>query len=176
MQNTAAVNALRTLPRDTWSSHPRFPAQTLLLQSHESFLEVSGVLIAAARGGESMELIETLFDRWISAMRSHEAYEEAKLYPYLERRWGLSFDAAEAGHRDLHRACDQVKAAFAKGPSSPSEVVAALEHHDAVLRPHLELEEDLVIPGLLELSPEEFAHYYDSDIQTLLHELEAREG
>ena len=164
------------MPRDTWSSHPRFPAQTLLLQSHENFLEVSGVLIAAARGGESRALIETLFDRWISAMRSHEAYEEAKLYPYLERRWGLSFDEAEAGHKELHRAYDRVKSAFAKAESSWDEIVAALEHHDAVLRPHLELEEDLVIPGLLELSPEEFAHYYESDIRTLLHELESPEA
>lgn len=163
-----------SLPRDAWPEHPHYPSQTLLLDAHRSFLEVSGVLIRATRGGEGRDLIESLYHRWIGAMRSHEGYEEDKLYPYLSRRWQLSFDAAEKGHRDLHEAHDEVVNAFAL--QERSSIVGALERHHEVLEAHLRLEEDLVIPALLGMSPDEFNRYYEGDLPTLLRDLETERG
>lgn len=159
-----------TLPREAWANHPRFPNQTLLLGSHRNFREVSQILIHANRAGEPRETLELLYQRWIGAMRGHEAYEEDKLYPYLSRRWNLSFEAAEAGHEALHAAHDEVLEAFAL--RDRGGVQTALERHHAVLEAHLELEEDLVIPALLGLSPDEFDTYYHSDLSSLLRALE----
>ncbi|MCA9712787.1 MAG: hemerythrin domain-containing protein, partial [Myxococcales bacterium] len=152
------MKRLRSLPRDQWPDHPHWPTQTLLLGSHRDFRFISRRLVVAARAGEELDWIHFMIPRWIGAMRSHEAYEERKLYPYLVRRWSLSFDRAEAGHRQLHdrgRAVRQALATMesAGEPSDAAPALAdALEVHDVVLCEHLDHEEDLVIPALLELS------------------------
>lgn len=168
------------ITRDEWRLHPRFPAQVLLLGSHENFRRVSKYLLQEAKAGRPHAPLESLFRRWISAMRGHEAYEEHKLYPFLARRWDVSFKDAEAGHVELHERYDAVLEAFARARATSDEVsdderagvVRALEAHDRVLHAHLELEEDLVVPLLLELSPEEFEFYCNSSIATLLRAYE----
>ena len=126
--------------------------------------------------------LHSLFDRWIAAMRSHEAYEERKLYPYLEYRWGVSLDEARAGHDELHAHADEVVDAFrslarpadtadpADAPEVPSDnqVLRALEAHHRALDAHLNLEEEAVVPLLLTLSPEEFDRYYRSPLSLLI--------
>jgi hypothetical protein len=167
------------LPRDQWSSHPRFPSQALLLGSHASFRHVSESLVEEAAAGGFVGPIDRLYRRWISAMRSHEAYEEGKLYPFLERRWRVSLASAERGHRALHRAHDVVIAALDEASQAGAwrageTLCEALRHHDDVLRAHLDVEEELVIPWLLELTPAEFAEYCDEPIHLLLHRLDER--
>jgi hypothetical protein len=115
-------------------------------------------------------------------MRRHEAYEEHKLYPFLQRRWDVSFKAAEEGHHALHERHAAVIEAFARRRVSSGEgarderehpqLLQALRAHDRVLCEHLALEEDLVMPMLLELSPEEFDRYCNSSIATLLRAYE----
>ena len=39
-----------------------------------------------------------IFRQWMYAMGNHERYEEGKLYPYLEARWGLSCESLREGH------------------------------------------------------------------------------
>ncbi|MCH9684301.1 MAG: hemerythrin domain-containing protein [Deltaproteobacteria bacterium] len=154
-----------SLPREQWRRHPHFATQTLLLGSHENFRRISTMLVDNAGQAATQAWIGRLYAQWIAAMRSHEAYEEYKLYPFLTRRWGLSFAEAEAGHQRLH-ACDgEVRAAFDRGRGegdSPDVLRIALERHDGVLREHLRHEEDLVIPALLALTPREFEDYYRS--------------
>jgi hypothetical protein len=167
------------LDRAQWQSHPHFPGQTLLLGSHDNFRRVSSYLVEVAAAGEAARSIGGTYRRWIAAMRAHEAYEEGKLYPFLERRWGASFAAAERGHRALHDAHDQVMSALAAGDPSFDTLAdgtlhRALERHDRVLRDHLSLEEALVIPLLLALSPDEFSEYYNLPLQVLLDRLETR--
>ncbi|MFK8002914.1 MAG: hemerythrin domain-containing protein [Polyangiales bacterium] len=170
------------MTRDEWRLHPRFPAQVLLLGSHENFRRVSAYLLQEAQAGRPQAPLESLFRRWISAMRGHEAYEEHKLYPFLERRWDVSFKGAEAGHVELHKCYDAVIEAFARVRAAGDAakkgeramVIQALEAHDRVLREHLELEENLVVPLLLELSPEEFEFFCNSSIATLLRAYEKR--
>ena len=110
-------------------------------------------------------------------MRSHERYEEVKLYPYLAKRFALSFDEAEAGHEALHEAHDDVLGAFRAITERAAEsildhdreaLVAALRHHDRVLGEHLDLEEELVVPPLLGMDPSEFQRLLSSSIHQLL--------
>ena len=167
-----------TIPREEWAAHPRFRTQALLLGSHANFRRVSRYLIDKAAREELVGL-HALFERWIAAMRSHEAYEEGKLYPYLEHRWGVSLDEARAGHEELHLRADAVVAAFESG-ARPGEsadddggdgggfVLRALRAHDYALGAHLDVEEDAVIPLLLALEPAEFVRYYDSPISLLV--------
>lgn len=175
------MNARLSIPRDQWRTHPNFKTQALLLGSHESFRRVSEDLIAHLRAGGELGPAAILYRRFTAAMRSHEGYEEHKLYPYLSRRWGASFAEAEAGHHALHALDRRVREAIDRARSEqqaqePAEgerqaLVQRLVEHDRVLREHLELEEDLVIPLLLQLSPAEFEIYYHSSIEELLERL-----
>jgi len=168
------------IPREDWTSHPRFGTQALLLGSHSNFRRVSRYLVDKASAEEFVGL-HSLFDRWIASMRSHEAYEERKLYPYLEYRWGVSLDEARTGHEELHAGADGVVEAFRSlaqparareetEPSSENLVLAALEAHDRTLDAHLDVEEEAVVPLLLELSSEEFDRYYRSPLWMLIPE------
>ncbi len=179
------------LPRDRWAAHPRFPAQALLLGSHQSFRRVSARLVAQADAGEPVTDIAWTFRYWKRAMRGHEGYEEHKLYPYLTARWGLSCSALERGHRSLAVADRAVRdhfgAAAFRPPEPPGRAGAqpevrgeraasarladALRTHDHILRDHLEAEEALVVPALLALEPDEFRRYYHGNIHTLLSSL-----
>ena len=89
--------------------------------------------------------LHSLFAPWIAAMRSHESYEERKLYPYLEYRWGVSLNDARTGHAELHPRADDV-----------------VEAHDRTLDVHLNVEDEAVVPLLLALDPEEFDRYLAS--------------
>jgi len=166
MSQSPVPTTLPQIPRHQWTAHPRFESQALLLGSHENFRAISEHLIAAAEAGESDVAIGSLYWRWIAGMRSHEAYEEHKLYRYLAHRWGADFSVAEAGHVRLH-ACDRAVRAALVDPQSAA-LASALREHDAVLREHLEHEEDLVLPLLLELSPGEFDRFSRSPIEALL--------
>ena len=156
VSNVAVV--LPQIPREDWQSHPRFRTQALLLGSHANFRRVSRFLIDHAVR-EQFAGLHSLFDRWIAAMRSHEAYEERKLYPYLEYRWGVSLDEARGGHADP---------AVGNESAHENRVLHALRAHDRTLGAHLDVEEDAVVPLLLALDPEEFDRYYHSPISMLI--------
>lgn len=153
-----------TLPRAAWADHPRFPTQVLLLGSHENFRHVSRVLCdRAAAGGDRAGIVE-VFGWWKAGMRSHERYEEGKLYPYLVHRFGISIAAMEVGHDELAVEDQRVRAAV---DSDPLALAAALQRHDEVLLAHLDLEERTVIPALLALEPHEFQEYCDHGLSWL---------
>lgn len=170
---TAVDRSVLSLPREQWADHPRYPQQVLLLGSHRQFRHLSRVLTQRAENGGDTTAIRWLFEQWKQMMtHGHERYEEHKLYPYLEARWGISCSDLREGHADLH-ACDAaVREALAASGSDASPALAeALRAHDAVLNAHLDLEEAVVIPALLALAPEEFETYSRSDIRTLLQGL-----
>jgi len=177
----AVAVAVPKIPREDWTAHPRFRSQALLLGSHANFRRVSSFLVDRA-ASEKFVGLHSLFDRWIAAMRSHEAYEERKLYPYLEYRWQVSLDEARTGHSELHARADEVAEAFRSlarpaDPADPADstpdppdnpVLRALQAHDRTLSAHLDVEEEAVIPLLLALDPEEFDRYYRSPLSTLI--------
>lgn len=152
------------LSRERWEDHPSYPSQVLLVRSHDHFLAINDQLIDQTRRSEDPWRLEARYRYWIAAMRSHERYEEQKLYPYLEKHFGTSLEPSRRGHTELHGRHEAVLAAFAAFDPERSEtrdlIVGALEAHRETLHAHLELEEAAVIPRLLELSGEEFWRYY----------------
>ncbi len=162
------------LPRTHWDDHPRFPQQTLLLRSHESFRRLSAALIRSADSADFDDrrrlMTSYRFRSWQQAMRGHEHYEESKLYPYLRRRFGVSTSSLQAGHDGLHQRADDVISALDRGDSA--DVVIALRAYDDLLRSHLDAEELLVIPLLLQMSPDEFHRYTHHGIRRLLADLD----
>ncbi len=158
------------LDRSQWTAHPRWPAQTLLLESHQSFRGWSrwiGDRVRVVGTGDPrrrarwLARLEDDFGWWTRGMRSHERYEESKLYPFLAAEWGATFEELEAGHRALGRAREAVGAGFvvarAERVGGYDELTAALGEHGQVLLAHLDAEELRVIPMLLELDPGVFA-------------------
>ena len=164
------------IARHEWNRHPNYPSQVLLLGSHENFRSVNQWLIDRAMAGHPKPPLLELFQRWIGGMRSHEAYEEIKRYPYLARRFGVDFGSSKQGHEALHDAYDEVITAFDADGDDRLRLIGALANHQTILKAHLELEEDAVIPLLLELEPSEFHHYSHSSIQTLLAEFDRASG
>lgn len=161
------------LPRTQWPTHPHYPQQVLLVRSHESFRSHSRRMVTRAQAGGDARALARSFMRLKSAMRGHEAYEENKLYPYLEARWSISCDPLRDGHHQLDAAEADVLAEFLRVDGPATHALAdALQNHDEVLHTHLDEEESVVIPALLALTPDEFSSYYHRDIHTLLAQLE----
>ena len=175
------------IPRDSWIEHPRYESQTLLLGSHEAFRRRSDWTIERVESLDGSDAADarrrtrwlsrgsTDFDWWMAGMKSHERYEESKLYPYLVRKYGVAVDALEAGHRVLDARKLDVQRTFRGAMASDAEPVAALgalltalRAHRGVLRDHLHAEEDMVIPMLLALTPDEFREYANTPITRLL--------
>ena len=168
MTATPVQDVLR-LPRDQWEAHPNYPRQVLLLGSHEGFRRLSRSLVEGAEGDGPLADIGWVFNYWKSAMGGHEHYEEGKLYPYLEARWGLCCDALREGHDGLAVLDTRVRAAVDAGDRTT--LAEALKDHDRALNAHLDAEEALVIPALLALTPAEFDAYYHGDVDSLVAEL-----
>lgn len=157
--------------REAWRAHERFPEQTRLLRSHEGFRAVSRELLRRVEGMPhdpvpALAPLEGTFEMWMAAMRSHERYEEGKLYPYLARRYDTTMQCLVVQHEALHRAVADVRSAFEEGHAPL--VADALRAHRRLLVRHLDEEEEVVIPMLLELSPREFAAYVTLPIGTLM--------
>ena len=158
------------LPRTVWAEHPRFPTQTLLLGSHRNFRATSRWLLSRAEEGAPRDAILADFAWWKGAMHGHERYEEGKLYPYLQHRWGISCGDLMAGHEALADAELRVRAA------AGDALAEALGVHHAVLLDHLDAEERRVIPALLALGVQEFADYTEHGRGWLMREVPCHGG
>lgn len=157
------------IPRERWAEHPHYPSQVLLLGSHQSFRRVSKALVA--NPPPSLDSGQQVFEQWQRSMRSHERYEEHKLYPFLRHRFGVKTAALERGHEALHALGADLGKSFRAGDEASWR--ATMGRYDVVLHEHLRDEEDLVIPCLLALSPREFSAYYHGLASTLLSETPA---
>lgn len=149
--------------RDAWTKHENFPGHLLLLGSHNNFLSISKTLVTRARvlDGEPTPLWRAdtryLFDWWQRGMKNHERYEENKLYPFLSDRYCVSLGVLVGDHGEIDDLRERVTVALVDGDA------AAVRHeldafHTTLMR-HLRDEEDLVIPMLLDLEPDEFRNY-----------------
>ncbi|MBT8493948.1 MAG: hemerythrin domain-containing protein [Deltaproteobacteria bacterium] len=164
-------------PRSEWPEHPQFPAQTVLLESHRTFRRIAVHLLerlhditelpelTMKRRARLLYKLGLTFDDWQSAMRSHERYEERRLYPLLERLYGANLGHLEVHHRALHQGADAVRLEVARAreaaqapeaePGWPA-LESALLGYRAQLQGHLQAEENAVIPLVLELPRAEF--------------------
>jgi hemerythrin-like domain-containing protein len=165
--------------RRSWTGHASFPSQTLLLESHDSFAKYGLFLqdrIQVLRRGELPERrvarlagrLENEFTQWQWSMRCHERYEENKLFPFLECRFGCDCAALRGDHGLLHAkadACAEALTALAERLDEDAWAAAAegLQAYRSELRRHLCDEETLVIPLLLALPAAEFAAYSEGE-------------
>ena len=76
------------------------------------------------------------------------------LFPVVAGRTGIAPDQLVADHRELTDAIRLVESTLASEPTKESAKVA-VESFAEVLRSHLDREEQLVVPLLLEMTPEE---------------------
>jgi hypothetical protein len=157
------VPATPRFDREAWVKHPNFPHHLLLLGSHKNFRNISKTLVTRAGllEGEPTPLWRHdtgyLFRWWQSGMMSHEHYEERKLYPYLSQRFCVSLGVLVGDHGEIDELRTVVTKALLEGDTTA--IRSALTSFDGTLVRHLADEEDLVIPMLLDLEPEEFRDY-----------------
>lgn len=170
--NETPSRALPSVPRTAWEDHPKYPSQVLLLGSHRSFRRLSRTLAEAAAAGSDPGVIGLHYGMWMAGMRSHEAYEERKLYPYLEAHYPVRFDELRDGHEELHRIEAEVRSALA----GDGDLAGAFRRYDRALNDHLDLEEEAVIPLLLEMETDEFARFLESPIEVLLRRAASAEA
>ena len=118
------------------------PDQVLLLGSHDNFRHLNAHLVEQAQQLPQPLRLQQLYRRWISAMQNHEYYEEHKLYPYLARRWDVSFDAAQRGHHMLHKKQANILNAFRgiqenhdKQAARETLITALKEHENTLQKP-----------------------------------------
>lgn len=175
--DTRVFKDLPDLPRTQWQAHANFPNHALLLGSHDNFRKISTHLVsesmrawASAPTQRPPANLMGLFRRWKRAMKNHEGYEEHKLYPYLQAKYGVSMAVLELHHRNLGSAEDKVIAADRAGDAL--QFAHALKKHDEILVPHLAQEEEMVIPLLLDLNPKEFERFSNGHIAGLLREID----
>jgi hemerythrin-like domain-containing protein len=108
------------------------------------------------------------FENWQWSMGCHERYEEGKLYPFLQERFGADCGPLAEHHRQLHELADRCLETLRALPedlnaSTWDAAREALSGYLSALSSHLRAEEELVIPRLLDLSPAEFACYSHSE-------------
>jgi hemerythrin-like domain-containing protein len=181
-QSTGARGIVVPVPREQWERHPRYPRQTLLIHSHEGFRKASRWVLERVREGDDLVTAAAVYGSWLRGMRNHEHYEEHKLYPFLSERWGISMTTLCRDHERLHQLDAEVRDGFQHAivprgrDAEACRVVLeeAVVAFDAALHRHLDDEENIVIPLLLALEPEEFNRYRHNPVGVLMAEL--REG
>ena len=172
--------------RESWVQHPRFPEQALLLESHDGFLAALEQFqerlesVAKGTGLKTRQVkrfanrLESEFRDFQWTMNCHERYEENKLYPYLDQRFGSNCKQLGEQHTDLHELGEQCEQALEKAARGFDETGSLdLEAAQAIVRDfavrlegHLENEERLIIPLLLSMTPEEFRSYSSGESES----------
>ena len=118
-------------------------------------------------------------------MRSHENYEETKLYPFLVRRFGVSLKYLSSEHDEMHTksnlvvkymneyiALETTSAAFEIVVEKGARLLDAMNNYDKLLKVHLMEEEDIVIPLLMEMDVVEFDEFVDNSLSYLIKKLD----
>ncbi|MBX3232171.1 MAG: NUDIX domain-containing protein [Labilithrix sp.] len=87
-------------------------------------------------------------------LHHHHHAEEQMLFPFVERRTGSAPEKLVLDHGELTAAIDAVNDAL-RPETAREDAAAALARFEDVLVDHLDREEGLVVPVLLELAPAE---------------------
>jgi hypothetical protein len=136
-----------TSQRDDWHRHANVggPAR-MMLHIHERFRRASAELLAeAARVVPDRARMRIVFGELASVLHRHHHAEEVLLFPRLVDA-GVAAEALESDHRRLLSAIATVEDAL----KTRADARAPLREFDALLRSHLDAEEAVSIPYLLE--------------------------
>jgi len=149
---------LPELPASRWPSHPAWETQAYpaLVGFHDRYRRETRRLVAAAQDA-AVSAAELGADcaRLRERLHNHEAVEEQVLYLWIEQQYAVDLAAQRAQHAALNEQLDRVlqRVAGAPRPIIRSE----LNELDRILCAHLDAEEAICVPVLLEMSAEMFA-------------------
>lgn len=160
-------------PRDTWRTHGNLgPASEFWLRRHDMFRDLLPAIIDGSRQFEAKRVESQQFHAWfvqsfnflIEQLHSHHQVEDHHYFPLLMRadeRLAKGFDLLDRDHKAIHdgllallddgRALDEalrrdpIKIVMANGAMR-----SAIERFERLLLRHLEDEEDLVVPLILD--------------------------
>ncbi len=135
----------------TWRAHPNAmgPA-SILLGIHARFREASADLVEQ----RDPTVIARAFLPLARTLHHHHHAEEAMLFPLVEKRTRIAPEQLQADHDELTEAIDAVEAGL-RAPLAIDALVPLVQRFHEVLVAHLDREEELVVPVLLELTPEQ---------------------
>ena len=141
--------------RAAWDRHPNIggPASTLLA-IHDQFREASRRIASVVnRQSPDVEWARRAFRPLAITLHHHHHAEEAMLFPMVLARTGTAPEQLVRDHQALMDAIAAVEAALSDGDAI--EARATIASFDAILVEHLDREEALVIPVLLEMTAHE---------------------
>lgn len=162
---------LARYPREVWPSHPNLGATARFwLRRHDMFRELGGALEAATTAFRNGELDARAYKGWfvprlqlfLGELDGHHRIEDEGYFPLFRAadvRLARGFDVLEGDHDAIHRAIETTAEranAFLRVTDVDDARRAADGYADAsgallrgLLR-HLEDEEDLIVPMILE--------------------------
>jgi hypothetical protein len=141
-----------------WRAHPNFsgPASTLLIIHHQFRVASERLLLFLEREGDALPnlgFVGRAFAPLATTLHHHHHAEEQMLFPMIAKRTGTPPSRLESDHQELTRSIEAVEKALV---GSDNEIaMAAARAFDVILREHLDREEELVVPVLLEMKPDE---------------------
>jgi hypothetical protein len=130
-----------------WGQHRNVGGPAgMMLRIHDSFRRASETLLAEANQPRPERArMRIVFGELASVLHHHHHAEEVLLFPRLAAA-GLTADALAMDHRRLQSAIAAVEAML----STDADASAPVREFDALLRAHLDAEEAVSIPYLLE--------------------------
>jgi hemerythrin-like domain-containing protein len=154
------VTSVRTTERSAWEEHPNIdgPAGTLLAV-HDQFRNAAKQMGAfISREPADLAFLRRAFAPFAQTLHHHHHAEEAMLFPMVKKRTKTEPTQLVDDHQELTRAIDAVQAALSAGDRAKAP--AAIKAFDEILVAHLDREEALVIPVLLEMTAAEaWSHF-----------------
>jgi 8-oxo-dGTP pyrophosphatase MutT (NUDIX family)/hemerythrin superfamily protein len=154
---SAVARVLRLANRAAWRKHPNAagPAATLLA-IHDQFRVASERLSfsLAREAGADLAWVARAFRPLAQTLHHHHHAEEAMLFPLVQSRTGVAPAQLVTDHEALTRAIAEVEESLSAG-ADKERATAAVATFAEVLVEHLDREEALVIPVLLEMTPSE---------------------
>jgi iron-sulfur cluster repair protein YtfE (RIC family) len=142
---------------DAWRTHPNADGPAgMLLEIHDHFRAVSTRLLALADGAavHGVATLARMFVPLAETLHHHHHAEEAMMFPLIHRRTGTAPEQLIADHDEMTTAITRVEAAL-RARVDAEAVKSAVASFHAILIAHLDREEALVVPVLLEMTPYE---------------------
>ena len=168
---------LERYPRETWSGHENLGQMAQFwLSRHAMFRELAGSITEGTTAFQAGKIVAAEFPRWLvprlqfflEQLHAHHYIEDHHFFPIFRRadeRLVRGFDVLEADHNELHHNIDlTVEAANALLRSMSDEETVkrtAQEFAQASgilmkgLTRHLDDEEDLIVPLILDRGEDE---------------------
>ncbi|MDB4937012.1 MAG: cytosine deaminase [Labilithrix sp.] len=154
---SACARVVRQTNRSAWQKHPNAagPAGTLLA-IHDQFRVASQrlSLLLAREGAADLRWVARAFMPLAQTLHHHHHAEEVMLFPLVERRTGVAPERLVSDHEALTTAIAAVEDSLS-ATGDEDRATAAVATFAEVLVDHLDREEALVIPVLLEMAPAE---------------------